>query len=89
VAKFFLRFLYGVLVALLAMTVFSGCSLHYDKEKNIGFWQQCIKVNSYGLTMATAYGPFNLGYLTYERNVNCDTDIKQQKPLVPSIVSAP
>lgn len=38
------------------------------------FWQQCIKANAYGFSMFTAYGPFNLGYVFYERNVNCGAD---------------
>jgi hypothetical protein len=33
--------------------------------------------------MATAYRPFNVGKLTWERNVACEKDIKQQIPLVP------
>jgi len=88
VAKVFMKFVYGVIMALLAMFVFGGCTLHYERDQ-IGFWDQCIKINGYGFTMATAYGPFNLGYLTYERNVNCDTDIKQQRPFVPALPTKP
>lgn len=44
------------------------------------FWNQCVKLNAYGFTMATAYGPFNLGYAYYERNVACGADAPQVKP---------
>jgi hypothetical protein len=33
--------------------------------------------------MATPYGPFNVGKLTYMRNVNCHHDINQQEPTIP------
>jgi hypothetical protein len=70
--------------ALVFAMLLSGCSLNYSRDQ-IGFWDQCIKANGYGFTMATAYGPFNLGYLTYERNVNCEKDIQQQKPVLPPV----
>ena len=55
------------LALLAASLLLAGCS-------ESPFWHQCIKANAYGFSMFTAYGPFNLGYVYYERNVACDTD---------------
>jgi hypothetical protein len=68
-----------LLVSLLfALPWVNGCATKSDENS---FWSQCIKANGYGLSMFSPYGPFNFGYLTYERNANCTKDIKQQTPI--------
>jgi len=49
------------------------------------FWTQCIKFNGIGISGLTAYGPWNVGYITYERNVECKKDINPQPLPVPPI----
>ena len=58
----------------------SGCSTPAGQAS---FWTECVRANGYGLSMFTPYGPVNFGYLTWERNVNCDKDIKQAEPVKP------
>ena len=65
----------AVLIALLLSL--SGCSSPAGQPS---FWTQCVKANGYGFTMATEFGPFNLGYLAWERNVNCGKDMKPITP---------
>ncbi len=48
------------------------------------FWNECVKANAWGFTMGTPYGPINVGYLTWERNVDCKKDIEPTKPTLPT-----
>jgi hypothetical protein len=54
--------------------VISSCATPAGQSS---LWTECVKANGYGFSMVTPYGPFNLGYLTWERNVSCAKDIKQ------------
>jgi hypothetical protein len=64
----------AMVAALLAMG--SGCAT--KKEEN-GFWNQRVHADAWGFTMVTPYGPFNLGYMKWQRNVN-----DEQEPAKPS-----
>lgn len=59
-----------------------GCQLYYSRD-NIGFWDQCVKLDAWGLSYISPYGPMNVGKLTYERNTACAKDIAQQAPFIP------
>ena len=77
-----------------AMALAVGLSLNwgcagFTPGDHPNFWTQCVKMDGYGFTMATAYGPFNLGKLTWERNVACEKDVKQQRPLIPPMATIP
>ena len=63
-----------------------GCATPKDQAS---FWTECVKANGYGFSMVTPYGPFNLGYITWERNVSCARDIKQANPTDALKASAP
>lgn len=71
----------AALLAVLAMMGCGGMTPGPDKD----FWDQCIKFDGYGFSMLTQYGPFNLGKVTWERNVACEKDIKQQTPIASPI----
>lgn len=71
---FVLAFALGVMLSL------NACSLHYPRDQ-IGFWDQSVTFTGWGFTMATAYGPFNIGYLSWQRNVE-----KPQAPANPGDV---
>jgi hypothetical protein len=59
----------------------SGCArLHYDRSQ-IGFWDQKVTFGGWGFSMITPYGPFNIGYLSWQRNVD-----QPQEPAKPSDV---
>lgn len=66
---------------LLALLALNGCSFSYSRDQ-IGFWDQCIKLDGWGLSYVSPYGPVNVGKLTYERNTNCAKDITQQAPFM-------
>lgn len=70
--------LLGIVLLVVAL-LSNACSISYDRNQ-VGFWDQCIKVDAWGLSYVSPYGPVNLGKLTYERNVNCPKDIKEQTP---------
>lgn len=59
----------------------SGCNA-YDRTQ-IGFWDQRVAFTGWGFTMATEFGPFNIGYLQWNRNV------EPLKPASPSDVILP
>jgi hypothetical protein len=42
--------------------------MSYSRDQ-IGFWDQQVAFTGWGFTMATPYGPFNLGYLQWQRNL--------------------
>jgi hypothetical protein len=71
--------LYASMLAVLLYL--SGCSAlePYDREQ-IGFWSQCVKINSkgYGASGATQLGPWYIGQwdLIWERNQNCDESLR-------------
>jgi hypothetical protein len=62
------------LVLLVLCSTF-GCS--YPRSE-IGFWDQEVTFTAYGITWATAYGPFNLGYIQWQRNL--DKNLTPDKP---------
>lgn len=70
----------------LILLILQGCSLHYDRSQ-IGFWDQCVKADGWGVTGFTVWGSFNMGRLTWERNVNCGEDLKPE-PL-PFLIPGP
>jgi hypothetical protein len=55
----------GILIAVLLS---SGCA-GVEPGQYPNFWTQKVAFTGWGFTMATAYGPFNIGYLTWARNV--------------------
>jgi hypothetical protein len=59
----------AILAVLLAL---SGCTVldPYDREL-VGFWDQCVQVDAYGATGFTQFGPWNLGMISWKRNVDC------------------
>ena len=56
----------GLLVGLLFL---SGCA-GFAPGKNADYWDQKVSVTGWGFSMMTMYGPFNIGYLQYSRNVD-------------------
>lgn len=57
-----------IYAALLAFYLsITGCNA-YDRTK-VGFWDQRVAFTAWGFTMATEFGPFNIGYLQWNRNV--------------------
>lgn len=71
----------------IALIVFflAGCGLDsgFAPSEYRNFWSQCTKFDGWGFTMASPYGPMNIGKLTWERNVACDVDINQSMPSIP------
>jgi len=59
----------GLVLLMLYFTVGCSTELHYPRSQ-IGFWDQRVTFTGWGFTMATPYGPFNLGYLSWSRNVD-------------------
>jgi len=45
-----------------------GCGSEPGPYPNL--WTQKVAVSGWGFTMATAYGPFNIGYLSWQRNLD-------------------
>lgn len=73
-------------ILLLFLLALPGCALHYDRSA-IGFWDQCVKADGWGISAFTPWGPFNMGRLTWHRNVNCEEDLKPE-PL-PTFIPKP
>ncbi len=67
----------GLVLLMLYFTVGCSTELHYPRSQ-IGFWDQRVTFTGWGLTAATPYGPFNLGYLSWSRNID-----KPHKPANP------
>jgi hypothetical protein len=63
----------AVLAVLLSL---SGCSAldPYDRD-TIGFWNQCVEAEAYGLSGFNQFGPMNLGYIKWRRNIACDESL--------------
>jgi hypothetical protein len=59
-----------VIIGAFLIAVFAcvGCASHYSRDQ-IGFWDQEVTFTGWGFTMATPYGPFNFGYLQWQRNI--------------------
>ena len=47
------------------------------------FWSECVKLNGWGVSWISPYGPLNVGYVTWERNVECPKDISQNLIAIP------
>ena len=73
----------GLVLLCLFFTVGCTTELHYPRSQ-IGFWDQRVTFTGWGFTMATPYGPFNIGYLSWSRNIE-----KPLKPDQPSDVLGP
>lgn len=73
----------GVVSAIFALLL-SGCALNYSRDQ-IGFFDQCVKIQAWGISAATAWGPVNLGWLFYERNVDCKRDQPVSSPAIPMV----
>lgn len=56
------------------MVLNSCAGMTPDKDAKT-FWNQKVTVEAYGFSMVTPYGPFNLGYMSWQRNVD-----EPQKP---------
>jgi len=54
----------------LAMLLLTGCA-GMEPGQYSNFWTQCVKTQAYGITYYSTYGPVNLGYITWERNLQC------------------
>jgi hypothetical protein len=80
---------------ILFLFIFTGCgSIYYGKTsvvysekgleatENIGFWDQKVIVTAWGFTMITAYGPFNIGYLQWQRNIEQPKDPAEPSPFL-------
>ena len=55
-------------LALVGSLALSGCA-GFAPGKNADYWDQKVSVTGWGFSMMTMYGPFNIGYLQYSRNV--------------------
>ena len=64
--------------ALLALLLSANGCISYSRDQ-IGFWDQCVKADAWGISMISPYGPINLGRILWERNTACGKDIKQQE----------
>jgi hypothetical protein len=68
-----------VIVAAILAVLFalSGCSAldSYDRD-TIGFWSQCVEAEAYGLSGFNQFGPMNLGYIKWRRNIACDESLR-------------
>src|SRR5678809_55876 len=42
----------------------------FDGGVSPSFWTQKVLITGWGFTMATPYGPFNIGYLQWQRNID-------------------
>jgi len=67
--------LYVSLIA--ALLYLSGCSTldSYDRD-TIGFWSQCVEAEAYGLSGFNQFGPMNLGWISWKRNIACDESLR-------------
>lgn len=54
-----------ILILLILLALMSGCATTKDER---GFWDQSVITSAWGFTMVTPYGPFNFGYLSWQRN---------------------
>ena len=61
-----------IAACLLLFLSLNGC-ISYPRSE-IGFWQQHVEATAWGFTMVTPYGPFNFGYLSWNRNVKDAAD---------------
>lgn len=70
----------SILLGLLGL-LFSSCSYGthsdrlpfqsgFDGGVSPSFWTQKVLITGWGFTMATPYGPFNIGYLQWQRNID-------------------
>ena len=66
-----------VLALFLALLLSASGCMSYPRGE-IGFWDQQVGVTAWGFTMATPYGPFNIGYLQWQRNL--EENLKPAKP---------
>lgn len=57
-----------IVAIILAIALMAPGCMSYPRS-DIGFWDQHVLVTGWGFTMATPYGPFNIGYLQWERNI--------------------
>lgn len=78
------RIVKKLFVLMLFVLFAQGCN-GFKPGSNPNFWTQCVKIDGWGFSGVTAYGPWNLGKVTYERNVACDKDVKPNvAPSVPT-----
>lgn len=61
----------------LAVTMLLFCSCAAYPRDQIGFWDQHVAFTGWGITFATEFGPLNLGYLQWQRNM---TELEPAKP---------
>ena len=57
-------------ICMLMLILFSGCAGFTPSADEATFWTQKVTVSAWGFSMVTPYGPFNLGYLSWQRNVD-------------------
>lgn len=62
----------------LILTVFSGCA-GFEPGIYPNLWTQCTRMEAYGLSGVTMYGPIILGYVKWERNITCSEIPSPQK----------
>lgn len=61
----------------------SGCA-GLEPGVNPNFWTQCVKFQAWGVSAVTTWGPVNLGWTQYERNVACEKEQKVSQPGIPT-----
>ena len=52
------------------------------------FWDQRVAITAWGFTMATMYGPFNIGYLNWQRNLEKPGPVSQPGEVIPLVPKA-
>jgi len=53
---------------MLALFLASSCGVPIGKSGK-GFWDQHVSATAWGVSMMTMYGPINIGYIQWNRNV--------------------
>jgi len=76
------------LVGLIVLLTLGGC-IHYPRTE-IGFWDQHVLTTIWGFGWVTPYGPINIGYMTWERNIeNPIPPVPPSLPIVPGALTLP
>jgi hypothetical protein len=72
------------IAAMMVMLVLAGCGAGAEPSPYPSIWTQKVALSGWGFTMATAYGPFNLGYLSWQRNLDQPLPVAQPPAMLPS-----
>jgi hypothetical protein len=62
-------YLFLIFMMVASLLIMGGCAGFTPTKDTKTFWDQQVATTAWGFTMMTPYGPFNLGYLSWQRNI--------------------